>query len=173
MLSIRLGTRSDSDIIADLHAQSWLNTYRGILPDQFLDSDLYQERKRYWEKKMEGLRRNDFVLLAEDGDAVVGFAAVLDKPEAGFDAFIDNLHVRSDMKGKGIGKALMRAVAERLLASNRHSVYLWVLHGNTAAEKFYYAIGAQSADTTTAKFGDLDVFQKRFVWPALEPLLKK
>lgn len=172
MLSIRSATRTDSVVIAKLHAQSWLNTYRGIVPDHFLDNDLDAERKKYWEKKMDGLQQNEFVLLADDGNAAVGFAAVLDKPEAGFDAFIDNLHVRTDMKGKGIGKALMKAVAERLRASNRHSVYLWVLNGNSAAEKFYYAIGAQSADTTTVKFGGVDVAQKRFVWPTLEPLLK-
>ena len=173
MLSIRLATHADSDIIANLHAQSWLNTYRGIVPDHFLDNDLHAERKKYWEKKMKDLKHNEFVFLAEDGGEAVGFAAVLDKPEADCDAFIDNLHVRTDMKGKGIGKSLMRAVAERLRATNRHSVYLWVLHGNVAAEKFYYAVGAQSADTTTAKFGDLDVVQKRFVWTTLEPLLKK
>ncbi len=172
MVSIRQATPADSKIIADLHAQSWLNTYRGLLPDHFLDNDLHAERLKYWTGKMTELRHNDFVLLAVDGDVPVGFVAVLDKPEAGFDAFIDNLHVRADQKGKGIGRALMKAVAERLRDSKRHSVYLWVLNGNAAAEKFYYAVGARSADTTTARFGDTQVVQKRFVWHTLDSLLK-
>lgn len=120
---------------------------------------------------MASLKDQDFVLIAEQEGNAIGFIAVLDRAEAGIDAFIDNLHVRPDLKGRGIGKKLMKAVAEKLIETNRSSVYLWVLNGNAAAEKFYLSRGAHIADTTTAKFGDAEVSQTRFVWSDLASLL--
>jgi ribosomal protein S18 acetylase RimI-like enzyme len=171
MITIRQAVLDDFKRIANLHASSWLKTYRGILPDSFLDNNLIGEREQYWKTKMSLLKSNEFVLIAEDSAHPVGFIAVLDRPENGYDAFIDNLHVRADLKGKGIGKILMRETAKRLLASGRASVYLWVLKGNHLAEKFYVARGARVADTTTAKFGDMLVEQTRYCWPTLDSLL--
>ncbi|RAW00980.1 GNAT family N-acetyltransferase [Pseudochryseolinea flava] len=170
-ISIRPASILDSDAIALLHCNSWRTTYRGILADEYLDDDLYNERQRYWYAKIQMLKGNEFVLIAEEETAAVGFIAVLDKPEAACDAFIDNLHVRGDVKGKGIGANLMKAAAEILRATNRHSVYLWVLNGNNAAAEFYKRKGAVVEDSTTVIFGGKEVLQTRFVWRSLEKML--
>jgi ribosomal protein S18 acetylase RimI-like enzyme len=169
---IRLATINDCNAIALLHARSWQTTYRGILSDQYLDEGLQAERINHWNKKFASLTSKEFVLVAEEHDHLIGFVAVLDKPEKGYAAFIDNLHVSPDLKGKGVGKALMRAVAERLLHTNRKSVYLWVLKGNDAAEKFYFSRGAHNEDVTPVEFGGKTVLQTRFVWSTLDSLLK-
>jgi ribosomal protein S18 acetylase RimI-like enzyme len=169
---IRQAKNTDSEKIALLHANSWRTTYRGLLPDSFLDNDLDGERKRYWNKKMLGLTDEDFVLLAERGPDLAGFIAVLNKPENGFEAFIDNLHVSRDLKGGGIGTALMKAAAERLQRTGKKSAYLWVLKGNDAAEAFYFARGAERADVSSVDFGGKEVLQTRFVWKTLDSLLK-
>ncbi|MBT1698045.1 GNAT family N-acetyltransferase [Fulvivirgaceae bacterium PWU4] len=169
--TVRLANTSDFSAIASLHAASWRTAYKGILPDQFLGDGLETEREAYWIKKMSALKEKEFVLIAESKGEAVGFIAVLDKPENGIDAFIDNLHARPDMKGMGIGERLMREAAKKLAAGNRKSVYLWVLVGNTAAEGFYLSKGARIADTTTVVFGGSEVLQRRFVWDTLDPLL--
>ena len=115
---------------------------------------------------------HDFVLIASLQNTDVGFIAVMDKPEAGFDAFIDNLHARPDMKGIGIGGKLMREAAQRLYASGRSSAYLWVLNGNTPAEGFYLSKGARIADTSSVVFGGASILQKRFGWDTLDSLMK-
>ena len=170
-ITIRLATPSDSNSIATLHALSWINTYRGIVPDSYLDNDLQNERKKYWAKKMAALTANDFVFIAENERSAVGFIAVLDKPEKGYDALIDNLHVRTDLKGMGIGGMLMKAAAEKLMSDGKHNVYLWVLNGNDAAAAFYKSKGAQTEDVTMVNFGGKEVAQTRFVWKALELLI--
>jgi ribosomal protein S18 acetylase RimI-like enzyme len=169
---IRIATSSDAEKIALLHASSWKKAYRGLLSDVYLDNDLEGERKTTWLPKMAGLTSKEFVLLAEDEQELIGFVAVLDKPENSLDAFIDNLHVRWDLKGQGVGKQLMKAVAEKLLESNRKSVYLFVLKGNDAAEKFYLARGARRGETSTIQFGGKIVEHVRFEWPSLDALLK-
>jgi ribosomal protein S18 acetylase RimI-like enzyme len=172
MVTVRQASLLDFERIADLHASSWLNTYRGILPDSYLDDNLAEERKSYWHKKMSLLKEKEFVLLAEHDGQPVGFIAVMDRPENGYEAFVDNLHVSANLKGRGIGKILMMEAAKILRAMNRGSVYLWVLKGNHAAEQFYVARGAKVEDTSTAKFGSKYVEQTRYCWPSLDQLLQ-
>src|SRR5688572_21269351 len=108
-IDVREATKKDATSIALLHALSWKTAYRNILSDEYLDSNLEEERKSYWVRKLENLTPNDFVLIAETVEQrIIGFIAVLDKPERGYQAFIDNLHVHPDHKGSGIGKTLMR-----------------------------------------------------------------
>jgi ribosomal protein S18 acetylase RimI-like enzyme len=171
-VTLRKASIEDFERIASLHALSWRSAYRGILSDEYLDNDLEEERKDHWRNKLARLMGKEFVILAEDQTGLLGFAAVLDKPENGYEAFIDNLHVRPELKGRGIGKKLMRAVAMQLSSSGRNSVYLWVLKGNDAAEAFYKSRGGSPADVSTVNFGGKVVGETRFVWNTLEALLK-
>ena len=168
IVKIRDAKASETEDIANLHAMSWMSAYRGLLSDEYLDNNLQGERRKHWTEKMPALTEKEFVLVAEQDGQLVGFVAVLDKPEAGFDVLVDNLHVRPDLKGLGIGGQLLNAVAARLLATNRKSFYLFVLKGNTFAENFYLAKGGQQLDTLTHEFGGKVVQATRFAWEDLQ-----
>ena len=169
-ISLRDYRPTDVEAIGALHAQSWFTAYRGILLDNYLDNDVRTERQRYWRDKLSGLSPKDFIVVAENSEGVIGFAAVMDEPENGYAALLDNLHVRPDLKGQGVGGQLMMAVAERLQATGRASFYLWVLRGNVAAEEFYKAKYGQAADVSTIEFGGKIVGRTRFVWTNLNLL---
>ncbi|HTE29690.1 MAG TPA: GNAT family N-acetyltransferase [Chryseolinea sp.] len=161
---IRKAGRADADAIGSLHAASWRVAYRGLLSDNYLDNDLDGERRKYWKGKMPVLTSREFVLVAETDHYVIGFISVLDIPEVGYAALVDNLHVRPDLRGNGLGKALMRAAAERLIDSGRTNYYLWVLNGNSPAEKFYRSLSGVPADEKSSEFGGKTVKATRFVW---------
>jgi len=167
-LKIREAKLSEAELIGSLHASSWMTAYRGLLSDEYLDNDLEAERRKYWLKKMPTITNKEFVLVAEENGELIGFVAVLDKPEAGFDALVDNLHVRPDLKRRGIGGKLLNAVATRLLDTQRKSFYLFVLIGNTEAENFYLAKGGRPLDILTHEFGGKVVQATRFAWEHLE-----
>jgi GNAT superfamily N-acetyltransferase len=170
-ISLRDYRLGDADAIGALHAQSWFTAYRGILLDSYLDNDLQRERQEYWRGKLPTLSAKEFLVVAEDDAGnVVGFAAVMDEPENGYDALLDNLHVRPDLKGKGLGGRLMKAVALRLRDTGRASFYLWVLKGNAAAEEFYKSKDGVPVDTSTTEFGGKIVGKTRFVWTDLDVL---
>jgi GNAT superfamily N-acetyltransferase len=171
-LQIRDAHPDDFKNIGALHAISWLTTYRGLIPDSYLNDQLEEERRKYWKEKLLSLQPREFVLVAEDEGSLCGFVAVLDKPENGYDALIDNLHVRPDVKGKGIGGKLLNAVAKRLKETGRTTVYLWVLNGNDAAAAFYLAKGATAADEGTGIFGGHVVGERRYAWNSLDPLME-
>ena len=71
-------------------------------------------------------------------------------PEWG--ALLDNLHVRSDLKRQGIGRALMGETAATLIERRPASaLYLWVLRQNVAAQAFYAALGGAVVDEELAR----------------------
>src|ERR1044071_7204849 len=106
--TLRPATADDTASIANLHAASWIIAYRGLLSDEYLDNDLAGERIAYWSRKVPSLSEREFIIMAtDDHDRAAGFIAVMDHPDAGYSALVDNLHVRPDLKGKGIGKSLM------------------------------------------------------------------
>jgi GNAT superfamily N-acetyltransferase len=170
--NLRPATKEDAAIIAQLHAASWIIAYRGLLSDEYLDNDLAGERMAYWSKKVNTLADNEFIILAIDSDGrAEGFIAVMDEPEMGYSALVDNLHVRPDLKGRGIGRALMQEAARTLRNSGRSNYYLWVLNGNDPACRFYESIGGMPADERTVHFGGKDVKATRYVWSSFDGLL--
>jgi GNAT superfamily N-acetyltransferase len=170
-LKLRDATQHDASAIALLHTKSWSTAYRGLLPDSYLDDNLLEERTRHWNWKLSSLSQKEFVLLAWEENELIGFAAVTHKPERGYEALLDNLHVLPTLKGKGLGSILIKAVALRLSQTGRKNFYLWVLQGNTPAEAFYKSRGGTPADQTTGIFGGKTVYETRFVWDNLEALL--
>src|SRR5260370_7193719 len=70
---IRTATVSDAPAIARVHVSSWLSTYRGLLPDDFLASLSEMNYTERWKRVItEGTSK---VVVAEDAADVVGFAS--------------------------------------------------------------------------------------------------
>jgi len=89
----------DAEALARVHAQSWKATYRGILPDTYLDSEVDGERARYWRTAL-ATTRYPIVKLACEAGAVVGLIALHDDPEdQGYDFTIEHLHLLPESKG--------------------------------------------------------------------------
>lgn len=144
-MRIREATAADVRAIARLHYESWVNTYIGLVPPEAAAQFSVTEREASWAQVFaEG---HGFVFVAEDdGGQIVGIAnggpwrGDADVPYAG-EFYV--LHVAAGMQGRAIGRALVRAVAERLAASGMTSMCLWVLSDNTGARRFYEAIGGR------------------------------
>ena len=133
-------TAEDAEAIAVLHAESWRSAYRGLLPDDFLDAFVLQDRRALWAERMQAPdaeRRFVCKAIADEG-AMLGFACVLLDEEPEWGALLDNLHVRPDAKGCGVGYALFQAAREwvRTTAPGTN-MHLTVLEGNTTARRFY------------------------------------
>ncbi len=88
-------------------------------------------------------------LIAEcDGEAVgfalyfFNFSTFLAKPGI----YLEDLFVRPKVRGKGIGKALLQALAERALAKGCGRMEWSVLNWNAPAIAFYQSLGAKAQD---------------------------
>jgi GNAT superfamily N-acetyltransferase len=142
-MTIRAAGFADAVAIAQLHTHSWQTAYRGILRDDFLEGPLAENRRMLWHARLSDCERADqFVLVDAQAGVIRGFACAFLDADPQWGCLVDNLHVVPDLKGQGLGRQLMTAVAERVWRSNRSSrLHLWVYEQNLAARRFYERLG--------------------------------
>jgi len=88
------------------------------------------------------------VLVAESDDVIVGFAAVLPRPDG--NAELDALFVEPTLWKRGVGRLLVDRCAD--VARQRASRLLHVV-GNPHAEGFYLSCGFQTTGAAETRFG--------------------
>jgi ribosomal protein S18 acetylase RimI-like enzyme len=169
----REATAADAESIAGLHADSWRRHYRGAFLDSFLDGDVVADRMAEWTGRLSRASPDRYTVVADLGGAVVGFAHTVLDADPTWGAYLDNLHVRQDLKRQGIGARLLaesaRGVARRRPSTGLH---LRVLEQNTAAQAFYEAQGGTCVERVLAgPFpGGGHAFSLRYAWLDLAKL---
>jgi ribosomal protein S18 acetylase RimI-like enzyme len=172
-MNFRRAAAVDADRIAQLHAESWRRTCRGMMRDEFLDGDVLTNRCQAWLDLMATQGAGKLVLLAEDGANLAGFICVTADEDVLWGSYIDNLHVAGDYMRRGVGRALMGHAARWLRDSHaRSSVYLWVMQANGRARRFYEALGASDVGVRSLLGpGGGSILNCRYVWRKPEDLL--
>jgi ribosomal protein S18 acetylase RimI-like enzyme len=142
---IRDAVETDVTAIANLHAESWRSSYRGILSENYLENDVVRDRLGVWQQRYSGAAQKPmFTLVAESDSMVSGFACVFPEEDAVYGSFLDNLHISPGLTGRGIGRRLLSEAARRLVTNGSHvGLYLWVIEQNHRARKFYERVGAE------------------------------
>jgi ribosomal protein S18 acetylase RimI-like enzyme len=172
-ITTRDATTRDVELITQIHIASWKTAYKGIVPQDYLDHHVEEEKRDHWIDQLNHpTSKNDFVLIAMENEKPVGFIAVYEVTDDKYDAFIDNLHVIPDQKGRGIGSILMAATAHKLISMKKRSVYLWVFDKNIPAYTFYEKIGGTPDDKSIFTLMDTEIVQTRFYWNDLDRLVR-
>ncbi|MEX3959188.1 N-acetyltransferase family protein [Trinickia sp. EG282A] len=163
-ISLREADAEDSLAIAKLHAMSWQTTYRGLLPDAYLDEEVERERIAYWSARMSTPTDADrLALIAECNGDAAGFVFAERKPGSRDGVLLDNLHVSKHYQGRGVGKLLMNAVEEWARNLGESRLYLFVLEGNNRAMTFYEQQGWQFAGSESDEMAGIPVTARRYV----------
>ena len=143
---IRKAISADAQTIATLHVASWRAAYRGILLDAFLDGPVEPDRQAIWRGRLADPAANQILLVAEQAGAIAGFLCCFADQDAHWGSYIHNLHVDPAGRGRGIGRALMGALATELdRRASQRSIYLHCLAANAPAARFYERIGGEIA----------------------------
>jgi ribosomal protein S18 acetylase RimI-like enzyme len=172
MIEYRLARPSDANAIADLHARSWRDHYRGAFRDEFLDGDLPGERLGVWRERLDHPPANQFVQLAFADTELAGFVCAYGAQDPRWGSFIDNLHVARAFNRSGIGSTLMKQAAAWLASLYpEQGIHLLVLEANVSARRFYERLGGQNAEVSTMEtHGGAVVRSCRYIWPRPELL---
>jgi len=172
-MTIRAAGMADAVAIAQLHTLSWQTAYRGILSDDFLQGPLPENRRVLWQTRLaESDRADQFVLVDEQGGTICGFACAFLEADSEWGSLLDNLHVVPDLKGKGLGRQLMTAVAQQALRSNPGGrLHLWAYEQNLAARRFYERLcGVNNLCHTEVAPDGTTVNVIRYCWSELSGL---
>ena len=133
---------ADADAVAALHADSWRRHYRGAYRDSYLDGDVFADRASVWTDRLNHPTPGQYTVVADADGAVLGFSHTILQHHPTWGALLENLHVRYDMLGRGVGGRLMAESAAVVLRSSPVTgIYLSVLKQNVAAQAFYRARG--------------------------------
>jgi GNAT superfamily N-acetyltransferase len=126
-----------------LHASSWRSAYRGILRGDFLDSALDENRRALWASRLsEKTQDNQLILVDEEAGEIRGFACAFIDADPEWGTLLDNLHVVPELKGQGLGRRLMSAIAAQVQQiASKPILHLWAYEKNLAARSFYERLG--------------------------------
>jgi GNAT superfamily N-acetyltransferase len=171
-MRLREATRADAASVAALHAESWRVHYRGAYRDAYLDGDVAEDRRRVWEERLSAPPANQFVVLAEEDGALIGFACVYGAHDATWGSLLDNIHVRPGHQGRGVGAALLAEVAAWCRAHHGDcGLFLWVLEQNRRAQRFYERLGARDEGGEFSEPpGGGRIHGRRYAWAAVPDL---
>ena len=141
-MKIRFATPSDAEAIVAINQAGWQTTYRGIFPDEILDTlEMKASRTRADLTK----NPNQTVVFEDETGEILGFASFEAVRWAEFsercDCEMRALYVKPDRQGKGIGKALLEATLAEFNKQGKKSMLVNVLEANENALNFYLRLG--------------------------------
>ena len=152
MVTYRLASSTDAEAIAQLHARSWQQHYRGILRDHYLDHAVEADRWAVWRERLQHPTDQQRILIATEDKQPIGLACTYLDHDPRWGALLDNLHVAAGQQGRGLGRTLMQRTAQWVNRERpRQGLYLWVYEENTAARAFYERMGGQRQETATVE----------------------
>ncbi|QHT71050.1 GNAT family N-acetyltransferase [Rhodocytophaga rosea] len=172
-MNFREATQQDIEQIALLHTRSWQENYQGILLDEYLNNEVKQDRLKVWKERLEHPKENQYILVAEENGFICGLACVFASHDPVWGSLLDNLHILSTYKGKGLGRKLLRSAAAWAYEQDAtQPFYLWVYTRNVSARKFYQLMGGVHEETTEVEnpgggYGEVH----RIVWRDIPALL--
>lgn len=148
MLTVREAELSDAPGLARVRVRSWQAGYRGLFPDELLDSlDLDQQTETFARRLGSDAPRTDTDWVCEQSGEIVGWLSwgpTRDNDDSATVAELWALYVHPAFWGVGAGRRLMGELIEHLEALGIYrELSVWVLDTNLRARGFYQHMGCQ------------------------------
>jgi ribosomal protein S18 acetylase RimI-like enzyme len=171
-VTIRAATVDDAVAIARVRVESWRTTYRGMVPQAYLDGMSVEASATLWDKVLAAADHRTHTFVAEDPEGIVGFASgvLLAEPKQGFGAELAAAYLRPTYQRNGLGTRLTGVVANALAQAGATDMLVWVIAANTAARKFYAALGAELIVEQPFQWDGMDLVEAGYGWRDLPAL---
>ncbi len=142
-IKIRKATSEDAAGIAKVQVETWKTAYKGLMPDDYLNSLSAESKTAKWKEGI-GDPKDKTYLVAELNGEVVGFCIVGPTRDEDANKEIGELYAIYVLKshaGNGIGSKLMTNGLEILVNQGFKEATLWVLDTNSETRKWYESKG--------------------------------
>lgn len=149
---VRRAELGDADQLGEVGVKAWQWAYRGLMPDDVLDSLRPESRARAWQVWLGGDAVPGFeAWVAALGDKIVGYAASADArsvenvPPGTME--LQMIYLLEDHVGTGVGSRLIEEVEAAWRSRNAPGGILWMLKTNQPTRLFYERHGWQADGT--------------------------
>ncbi|GIP27150.1 acetyltransferase [Paenibacillus sp. J23TS9] len=162
---IRQAEEKDIYGLAKVHLDSWLTTYRGIVPDTYLDGLKLESRIELWTRVLEPANKTMTFVLENSSGEVVGFinGGLSRETELDIDAEVYSLYLLKEAHGKGHGRELMNRLTIYFREQGYHSMLVWVFEDNPAVQ-FYKKMGGEFLMQDELQIGGESVSELCLEW---------
>jgi GNAT superfamily N-acetyltransferase len=163
--SVRVATPLDAEAIGLVYTRSWQSSYRGILPDPYLDR--LDARQRAAAQRKNLTDGEDLHLVAYDTTflEIVGFCdAGMNRRGGPWAGEIYTLYLLDHAKRHGIGRQMYERARTWLDDNALRGLIIWVLAANHHARQFYEALGGRLGPRMQSRVGGALVTEQAYVW---------
>jgi len=165
-MKIRKAIEKDAAGIAQVHYKSWLTTYKGIMPDDYLANLSYEKRESMWSKSLSDKKFKSIVFLLEDnkGNIIGMCSAGKDKNcESGLLGMLYGIYILKPYQKKGFGQQLFIKACDALIQEGCKSLKLEVLKANSSAT-FYEKQGGKISKEKEVEIGGKQLTMLTYYW---------
>jgi GNAT superfamily N-acetyltransferase len=171
-ITVRRAAAGDAPAIARVRIDSWRTTYRGLIPDAYLDGMQVEASTALWDRVLMAGPNTTSVFVAEHRVEVVGFACgtLLKEPKHDLDAELAAVYLRREFQHAGLGRRLVAAVVDAQREHGATGLLTWVIAGNKAARAFYERLGGELLVEQPFQWDGMDLVEAGYGWRDLSAL---
>ncbi len=171
---VREAKQEDALGMAKVRVDTWRAAYKGIVPDDFLDSLSSEEIAERWKRTFwEDRNPKIATLVAENSQGeMIGIAMCGPETSGDFNyrGEVYLLYVLPQYQNQGVGRALVGACVQYLMQRlNLHTMLIWVLAENPY-RKFYESIGGKAVREKTQEIGGKLLPEVGYGWEEISTL---
>ncbi|MEA3318440.1 MAG: GNAT family N-acetyltransferase [Bacillota bacterium] len=170
---IRRAKVDDAPGIANVHVDCWKTTYKGIIPNDFVNNLSYEKRTELWKKNIE--KAHIYVVVAENNQGqIIGFADAWKRETNVVENSSDltSIYLLEEYQGKGIGKKLLKELFLRFKQLGYEKIYVEVLEENKT-RYFYEYYGARLIQKVRIKIGGKVLNELIYEWDNVDDVIMK
>lgn len=172
-MQIRKAKSDDAQGIAKVHVDSWRTTYKGIIPNDFLNNLSYEQRTELWKRNI--AREDNYVVIAENNEGqIIGFADAWKRGNnvAENSGDLTSIYLLEKCQGRGVGKKLFKELFEYFKRKGYDKVFVEVLEENKT-RFFYEYYGANLVKTVQLKIGGKILNELIYEWNNVDEVIAK
>lgn len=169
-VTLREATIADCEEVAHMHVLAWQGSFRGVVPQAFLDRMSAVQRVEAFSQGFTAQFYRMYVAEVSDS-RIVGFAD-FGEPRGeieGYEGELYSIYILPEFQRRGIGQRLVQLGVQFLLANDRSSMYLLTLEASPY-RKFYDKLGGRVVRQKQISIDGLAFTELIYVWPDLTAL---
>ncbi|MBT2736203.1 GNAT family N-acetyltransferase [Bacillus sp. ISL-7] len=169
-IKIRKAVITDAKGIAKVHVDSWKTTYANIVPNEYLNNLIYEEREQIWINNIP----DGGVYVAENNKGeIIGFSSGGIERSGkynGFDGELYAIYILIEYQGQGIGTALVKPIIDEIKEMGLKSMLVLVIEDNSS-RLFYEALGGKKIDTIKVEIAGKKLSELVYGWDDIRSIL--